>query len=59
LKRQTALGGAELRELPDKTDYKYPFAAERLAFLVNFYEYARANKDNFSTGYLAWKRHKR
>lgn len=58
LKRQAELGGAMLNELPAESDFKYPYAAERLAFLVDFYEYAKNNTDHFSTSYLQWKRNK-
>lgn len=58
LQRQLALGGSNLQELPGKQSYKYKYAVERLNFLRNFYEYAKANNDNFSTTWLQWKNNK-
>lgn len=51
LARQVAIGGKDLTQLPDKADYKHKPAQKRLAFLKSFYEYARANTDNFETPY--------
>lgn len=54
--RQLALGGSDLRDLPDNGSFKYPFAVERLSFLRQFYDYAKSNNDNFATSYSAWKK---
>lgn len=51
LKRQQSIGGKDLQVLPDETSFKYGDAKERLAFLKKFYEYARDNKDHFTTPY--------
>lgn len=56
IQRQFALGGSDLRELPDKNHFKYRYAAHRLSFIKNFYEYARENNDNFSTTWDQWRR---
>lgn len=52
--RQAALGGKDLRVLPSKTHYKYQWAADRLNFLKQFYQYARDNKDHYQTSWTAW-----
>jgi protein-tyrosine phosphatase len=54
LARQKALGGTDLREMPDKKNFKYKFAQNRLNFLKKFYDYAKQNNDNFSTTWEQW-----
>lgn len=54
LKRQVALGGKNLEELPAKKNFKYPCAANRLEFVKQFYEYAKNNNDNFKTTWSEW-----
>lgn len=53
--RQAALGGKDLRVLPAKTHYKYQWAADRLQFLKQFYQYARDNKDHYQTVWSKWQ----
>ncbi|MFI5343313.1 MAG: hypothetical protein ACHQUC_03735 [Chlamydiales bacterium] len=52
-KRQYLLGGANLSKFDPETSWKYPLAVERYQFLKDFYEYARANSDNFATTWSA------
>ncbi len=54
LGRQLALGGSDLRELPEKNSFKYKYALERLQFLKKFYKYTKENNDDFSTTWLQW-----
>lgn len=54
LKRQAALGGKDLRFLPDQHSYKYSFAKKRLAFIKKFYNYAKTNKNHFKTTWSHW-----
>lgn len=54
LGRQLAIGGSDLRELPEKHSFKYKYATERLKFLKNFYQYAKENNDDFSTTWRQW-----
>lgn len=58
LGRQLALGGSDLRDLPEKNSFKYKYATDRLAFLKNFYNYAKENNDDFSTTWLQWRNKK-
>lgn len=53
--RQYALGGSDLRDLPDEDNYKYGYASNRLSFIKNFYEYAKENNDDYSTTWMQWK----
>lgn len=46
--RQAALGGSDLKEMPDTASFKYKFAVERFNFLKKFYEYCKTNNDNYS-----------
>lgn len=52
--RQAVLGGSDLRVLPDKNDFKYQYEVDRLNFIKRFYEYAKANTDNFSTPWTSF-----
>ncbi len=54
LKRQAALGGKDLTDMPPASTYKYQYAVERLIFLEKFYEYVQENKDNFKTLWSQW-----
>ena len=54
--RQYALGGTDLRELPDEDNFKYGYASHRLSFIKNFYEYVKENNDDYSTTWLQWKK---
>ncbi|HLB58232.1 MAG TPA: hypothetical protein VJL60_05410, partial [Gammaproteobacteria bacterium] len=53
--RQLAIGGSDLRDLPNKNSFKYKYATERLTFLKNFYKYSKENNDDFSTTWLQWR----
>ncbi len=53
--RQTALGGKDLTRLPNKKNFKYKWAVNRLKFLQQFYAYSRTNTDNFQTLWTEWK----
>lgn len=54
--RQTALGGKDLTILPEKNNFKYPAAVERLNFIKQFYQYAHDNQDNFATSWSDWRK---
>ena len=49
LHRQHALGGKALALMPDKSDYKYIYAKQRLKFLRRFYAYAKIYSPNGPT----------
>jgi predicted protein tyrosine phosphatase len=49
--RQVKAGGKDLRKLPAKSHYKYPWHKNRLQFLNEFYQYARTNQDHFHTSF--------
>ena len=55
IKRQAALGGTNLDQLPDKGSFKYRFAEDRLAFLRGFYQYIKENNDDYSTRWTEWR----
>lgn len=54
LARQAALGGIDLRKLPNPSNRKYQAIVDRLAFLKNFYAYCQRNHDNFKTLWTDW-----
>lgn len=54
LNRQTAIGGKDMNDMPNRWKWKYRFAVERLKFLKNFYRYTRQNHDDFKTSYSEW-----
>lgn len=54
LKRQAAIGGKDFTTIPDANPWKYPYAKERFEFLRKFYDYARTNKDDFTTSWSDW-----
>lgn len=54
LARQAALGGKDLTKFPDKKNFKYKWAVNRLNFLKKFYDYARTNADDFKTSWTEW-----
>jgi len=56
IKRQIALGGKDLRALPDKHSFKYQAAVERRKFIEKFYAYARENRDDYKTIWSQWVR---
>ncbi len=41
IKRQELLGGKNLSKLPQSSEWKYPYAVEKLEFLKQFYHYCR------------------
>lgn len=55
MRRQNEIGGKDLLTLPRTTSFKYEAAKERLAFLRQFYEYAKENHDDFKTSWSGWK----
>ena len=54
LERQRAIGGKDFNLLPNKNSFKYLFAEDRFVFLKKFYDYARTNKDGFTTTWSSW-----
>jgi len=52
--RQAKMGGKDLEELPSRQQVKFAFAEARLQFLHLFYNYCRANQDNFRTTWSEW-----
>lgn len=54
LARQLAIGGKDLQKLPAEDSYLYKDAVKRLDFLKEFYEYAKANNDNFESTWSEW-----
>ncbi|MBX3709077.1 MAG: hypothetical protein KIT56_02150 [Gammaproteobacteria bacterium] len=54
LARQMALSGKDLTKMPDKNNFKYQLAVDRLDFIKKFYEYARNNQDNYHTSWSQW-----
>lgn len=54
LARQTAIGGKNFNELPEKNSFKYKWAVNRLEFLKKFYQYAHDNKDHYKTNWSEW-----
>lgn len=54
LERQIAIGGKDLRQLPDQDAYKYRPAIKRLAFIEKFYQYCRSNQDHYRTTWSEW-----
>ncbi|GEM_PF-347425 len=50
--RQALLGGVDLSQLPPKDDVNYQDAADRLQFLKDFYDYAKAG--NFKMTWTNW-----
>lgn len=58
LSRQKLIGGRDMYRLAEGT-YKHTAAVERLAFILNFYEYCLANyKDDFSMSWSEWLENK-
>ena len=54
ISRQELIGGKNLTKLPKESDYKYPFAVERLELLKKFYEYAKSSDADFSVDWSEW-----
>lgn len=52
LQHQTQIGGKDLSTEAHSSD---PIAQERHTFLRSFYDYAKANTDNFRTSYSTWR----
>ena len=53
LERQHSAGGIDLLAESER-GWRVPFDEERVAFLRNFYEYCRINKDGFATSWTSW-----
>jgi len=56
LQRQVELGGKDLSVMVNSNSYKYLYDLERYHFLQAFYQYARANQDNFVTSWSEWEK---
>src|SRR5258706_13059159 len=52
--RQHLIGGLDLTKDEDFPSWDKQYAIERTDFLKNFYEYCKANDDNFKTSYSMW-----
>lgn len=53
LARQALIGGKDLAEPFEKTDWRYEYHFERLEFLKNFYNYCKENP-NFEQSWTFW-----
>ncbi len=54
LQRQYLLGGINLAQIDQSPDVDKKDALELKKFLIDFYNYCRANSDNFKTMFSAW-----
>ncbi len=57
--RQLLIGGADLFKGETPDSYKYELAAERMAFLRNFYKYCKENNDGYKTSWRDWIKRKK
>ncbi len=54
IKRQWLIGGLDLSEIPEKSNWKYPYVLERYQFLQEFYEYSRNEPIQASQSWTEW-----